>query len=291
MRLSLIIPTKNRVQDLLITMDSICRNKVLPHEILIIDQTTVDQKNEIENALSGLLCCKKTQYINRPQLNGIIEAREYGYKRSTGDIIIFLDDDITVGEDFFESITRFYIENRGIDAVSAVDISMEKLAILRLLGRCVFSVGEFWDNRSIIYRFHKKIKSPRKTKTFHGGFMSCRRTVYDDVGFDLSLKGHVFVGDIDFSYRAARKYNLVIDPKIKVIHRGGLKQHYDIKEAERKRIHAKLFFFKKNIHKNVFNYITFFWLVFGMYLSAISRSCQFHSFKPLQGFVNGFKKA
>ncbi len=289
MTVSVIIPTKNRLKDLLVTIEHICDAQTFPDEIIIIDQTANDQRDELDLLCKEKKCDLNISYYHTPEIRSLIDARNFGFSRSSGDVVLFLDDDITVSRDFFTVLSNTYVENPDLDAVCAVNTLDENLSILRVIARCIFWIGPFWDNRTIANKFYRKFKKPIRSSTFSGGYMSCKRIVFINTGFDTNLTGHVFVDDIDFSYRASKNYTLFIAPRLRVIHRGGFTPLYDIEEADRKRVHSRRYFFNKNIKKTLFNYIAFLWLMFGTFLSSIARSVFNFSFKPIRGFIRGMK--
>jgi|WetSurMetagenome_2_1015567.scaffolds.fasta_scaffold334601_1 glycosyltransferase involved in cell wall biosynthesis len=289
--ISVIIPTKNRIADLIITLERISLNSVYPIEIIIVDQTAASNETTLMDYFGpttyNMLGIK---YFHTPEINGIIPARDYGYHKTHGDILLFMDDDITVFPDFFKILTNAYDKYSEIDGISAVELTESKLSLIRILLRILFWRGPFSDQRTIANRFHYKFKNPLRTSYFSAGYMSVKRYVYEDIGFDQDLTGHVFAGDIDFSYRASKKYRLVLHPLLKIVHRGGLNPSYNLKEGERKRIHARFFFFKKNIEKNFINYTAFIWLIYGSFLAAAIRSLTHRSIKPIEGFFAGLRE-
>lgn len=288
MKISVIIPTKNRRDDLQLTLKSIFRNTILPLEIIIVDQTCENQEKDIRECIDIINSSVSIKYFHAPLISGLVHARDFGYQRSIGDIVLFLDDDITVFSNFFEQLIYTYQRYPNIDAVCPIDVSEEKVSLLRIMARCVFWIGPFWTNKTYVNKFYKRFNKPVKTNYFSGGFMSCKRYVYESVGFDKNLSGHVFVDDWDFSYRATKIYNFIIDPNLRVIHREG-KALYDIQEAIRKRVHSRIYFFKKNINKNLLNYVAFYWLMFGTFLGTLVRAMSNKSMKPIKGFLDGLK--
>ena len=287
LKISVVIPTKNRFDDLLITLEGICQNTELPHEVIIVDQSSDSKKDDIYRFLLAKKCGVLLRYFHRPDFTGLVEAREFGVAQSTGDIIQFLDDDITLSPNFFAILNQIYSSQPDIDVLGAVDISEENLSYWRVLARSFFWRGPFHDNRSYVNKFHARLKGLVKTRTLSAGLMSCRRKVFEDVGFANDLPGHVFADDIDFSYRASFKYNIYLAPQLKAVHRGGLVRLYDVEEGERKRVHSRFYFFRKNIKKTPQNIIAFLWLMVGTFIGAISRCISYGSLKPAKGFLKG----
>ena len=119
--------------------------------------------------------------------------------------------------------------------------------------------------------------------------MSFRRHVVEEVGFDKQLVGHVFMDDIDFTFRASKKYPLAIDPGVKGYHRGGMVALYNRKEDHEKRVSGEWYFFGKHVKKNLLNNFFFAWRLFGSLLVALAISLRYGSLDPLRGFLNGMR--
>lgn len=286
--LSVIIPTKNRENDLLITLTALSQGGNLPDEIIIIDQTMESIEENLKNNkdISRL----NIRYFHEPDINGLIEARIAGINRTVSNIIVLLDDDITVPTDFLTKIFQLFKSYPKYDAFCSIAENQITMPLLGVIVPSIFRIGPFWDNRLIVAKFHYLFNKPVRTTKFSAGYMICKREVFETVGLDRNLKGHPFVGDIDFSYRASKKYNLAIAPNLQVIHRDPMVKLYDKKTAETKRVKGRLYFFKKNVDKTLINYVCFSWFLFGTLVGAIYRSITSISQEPLQGFLAGLIK-
>jgi len=285
---SVIIPTKNRFEDLLITLEAICKNKVLPMEVIIVDQTNENQEERLRESLRSKKCELNIKYFHEPTITWHVPACEFGASKSSGDWLLFLDDDITVSDDFFERLTVHTREGSDVDGVCAVDTSRKDCPFWKIVLQALFWRGEFTDERDIISKFHDKIDHLVRTRAFYGGFMACKRQVYLDTRFDERAYG---ISDVDFSYRASKKYKLFLDPRLKVVHRGGKIPSYDLEQKEFRRVTGKIFFFRHNVEKTLPNYLGFLWLMTGNLIGAVVRSVSNRSLKPLVGFVKGLRYA
>jgi glycosyltransferase involved in cell wall biosynthesis len=105
MKVSIIIPTKNRAKDL---DDNLMRiSRFLPNyigvEIIIIDNGSTDDTSKIVKKYinSELKCSVKHIYDAEP---GLLTGRHRGYQESTGDILAFIDDDIVISEDWLGTL-------------------------------------------------------------------------------------------------------------------------------------------------------------------------------------------
>lgn len=296
MRISVIIPTKNRQKDLVITLRSLMQQSRPAEEVVIIDQSLESCKKEILELFKADGNKSDLIYLWDKDISGLTEARTTGYKKSRGEIVFFVDDDITLETNCIENLLRTYDENPHIGGIGGVDTSWRNKSLLLLLIRTVFTCGPFSGKRGgwfftdwIPHYFHNRLTRPFPSWWLLGGMMSFRRHVLEEIGFDEQLHGHNFIGPVDLTFRASEKYYLVIAPGVKGYHRGGLVALYNMKEDYEKRVSGDWYFFKKNIKKTPLNILLFAWSHFGRFLGTIAASLFHGSLDPLRGYLAGMK--
>lgn len=295
MTLSVVIPTKDREEDLLITMQSLLCQTRLPDEVIIIDQSQKDCEGEILKLMQDSPV--KLKYLLDRQISGQTEARARGLKEAKGDIVFFLDDDITLDKHCIENLLQTYKENPHLGGICAVDTATENMGLLRLLMTSLFTCGPFSGKKGgwfytdlLVHRFHKRLRGLYYTWAFLGGFMSFRRQVVEEIGFDERLKGQVFAEDIDLAFRVSEKYPLALAPGVKVLHREG-KALYSPRWALERRVLARWYFFAKNVDKTPINILCFFWALIGLLISATVSAAASRSLDPLRGFLSAVQAA
>ena len=97
-RVSLIIPTIQRYPYLRVLLEQLRHQTVAPTEIILIDQTPVIERDlDMVNDFADLPL--KVIYLDKP---GQCTARNIGIKNSSGDYLLFLDDDVEVQPDTIE---------------------------------------------------------------------------------------------------------------------------------------------------------------------------------------------
>jgi glucosyl-dolichyl phosphate glucuronosyltransferase len=102
-RYSIIIPTRDRYGDIKKCIDSLLTIRVqnLSHEIIIIDNGSTDGTHEYLERITASNEYIYSYYIREP---GLHNGRHLGLKKSKGDILIYLDDDVTVTNDWLLAI-------------------------------------------------------------------------------------------------------------------------------------------------------------------------------------------
>jgi glycosyltransferase involved in cell wall biosynthesis len=102
--LSVVIPTYRRSQKLPQLLDSFTRQTVLPDEIVIIDQNPEQTPPAWYEDYAARLPLK-IRFQPEPNASA---ARNLGFLSSSGDLVLFVDDDLVAGERFCElAIQRF----------------------------------------------------------------------------------------------------------------------------------------------------------------------------------------
>ncbi|MHA2403327.1 MAG: glycosyltransferase family 2 protein, partial [Candidatus Kariarchaeaceae archaeon] len=99
MRVSVIIPTFNRQDSVLRLLDSLCNQTITPEsfEVIVVeDGSTSNLQREILNNYSY-----KIEYIWQENQGATI-ARNIGATNSRGQILIFVDDDISLSQNSLE---------------------------------------------------------------------------------------------------------------------------------------------------------------------------------------------
>ncbi|MBI4843141.1 MAG: hypothetical protein HY809_02300 [Nitrospirae bacterium] len=162
--------------------------------------------------------------------------------------------------------------------------------IERLFNR-VFFVGNFKDRRPVIssglkYRGLEYVP----VSVLYGGLTSYRREVFDEFKFDENFIDYGLSEDFDFSFRVSRKHKVVISPKARLEHIGsdtGRKNGRKIRESL---ILSLNYFFRKNLKKNPYNYLSFMWLITGLIVDALMIAMYKRDPELLIGCLEGVKK-
>lgn len=160
MKFSIIIPTYNEENDIAGTLKSLIHLNWPDFEIIVVDDSTDKTPDIIKNfASSGV------RLIRPDKREGRCGARNIGILAATGDVVVILNADVRLSQDFLRRIAPHY-EN-GADYV-LVKSKVENMK--DLFGRYVESVGlDFYYN-----------SDPEKMEWTEG--FSCRRQKAIDAG-------------------------------------------------------------------------------------------------------------
>ncbi|MDI6840132.1 MAG: lipid-A-disaccharide synthase-related protein [bacterium] len=101
MRTSVIIPTYNRKNILTHCLYRILNQTVKDYEVIVVDDGSTDGTEKLSEI-------NKIKYIKLNERKGPIAARNIGIKNAEGEIIIFLDSDVLVSENFVEDHVKLH---------------------------------------------------------------------------------------------------------------------------------------------------------------------------------------
>jgi glycosyltransferase involved in cell wall biosynthesis len=214
---SVVICTRDRPESLKQCLGSLYVSTRKPMEILVVDNApTSDETHCIVSSMTGV------RYILEPR-PGLDIARNTGVLFSSGDIVAFLDDDVTVHPHWLESLHRSF-QTSEIMAVTGLVLPAE----LQTEAQCNFETH--WSfNRG----YSAKIfDADYFLKTRHqgapvweigaGANMAFRREIFSLVGlFDerLDVGAAGCSGDSEFWYRVlAEGFSCLYDPTAVVYH-------------------------------------------------------------------------
>ena len=284
MEISTIIPTYNRPEDLKECLGSIFLQKFLPKEVIIIDNSD-KEKDEIKKIIEDLKpsFTKKNidlKYIRNEKENSLTVAKNIGTKYASGEIISFLDDDVTIDEKYYDEIIKIYGQHPEALGVEGKIVFEEKKGIkfilLQILGK-LFYLGFKEKNKckllpslGVVYSTGDKIINCE----WLSGASTFKKTILEKIKPDENLKKYSDNEDLDLSYRMFKKHpnSLFISPKARYWHKlskqGRLMKGDLICMSEIYR----LYLFYKLIDQNLKNKLIYFWsrIIGGMIFKIIS---------------------
>jgi glycosyltransferase involved in cell wall biosynthesis len=208
LKLSVVVCTKDRKDKAVKCITAVVSQSEKPSEVIIVDSSST--KDLCEPA-STILEKGGIRFVYDYFDCSMTVARNRGIKKSSGDIVLFLDDDVVLYPDYIEKLIEFYREYPEAG------------------GAC----GYLCDgNRFLIDRLMKFPRIPALSEPFtiislHGSNMSFKREVFDHFTFNEDLRGY-YADDDEFCARASQRYKLYLVPGIRCVHEhtptGGARQ-------------------------------------------------------------------
>ena len=113
LRFSVIIPTFNRAKMLEEALRSLTLQTRIPEEVIVVDNNSCDNTKEVTEQFSYQLNIK---YIME-KMQGTSTARNTGIKNSSGDIVVFLDDDCVANKEWLHYLELPFLRDPSIGMV------------------------------------------------------------------------------------------------------------------------------------------------------------------------------
>jgi GT2 family glycosyltransferase len=261
LKVSVIIPTYRREALLCDTIRDVLRYHDQYHELIVVDQTK-EHERETKLFLERLASRGDIVYVVQAVPN-LPEARNTGMKAASGNIFLFLDDDVSIGDGFIGAHTARHREP-GIGCVTGkVEIQNREAAgnmVLRNSGRTKKTI------KKILFFFLRKKASyagrfgvladftgerPLPAGTAIGCNMSYKREVFETCGgFDKRYEGNAVREDTDMCVRMRKRgYRIFYEPKAALVHymeNSGGSRAADSEEYWRIFFRNQCFFYMKN---------------------------------------------
>lgn len=250
-------------------------------ELIVVDQSQTESTLK-----TGPLPLK---YIYNPGITGASQARNEGMKQATGDIWLFLDDDVLLEPNFIEKLMEGY--GVGVTGVSGIVTNYSSPPIFRRLWELTFELGPFHDDRQDVYRKVEKLRKagPARVRQFGAGLMSFRADQIRGLWFDENLYGACFAEDIDFCARLPRNSVLVITPQARLVHKRSLEGRNAVHWLD---LHAQGTSYMRQRHwrTGIWNNLCFAWLNVGYALAATLSIVRRMSLGPWRAWRQGAQR-
>jgi GT2 family glycosyltransferase len=225
--ISVIIPTYGREEPLRDTLKDVLKQDYPTFEVLVVDQTAKHEP-ETQACLEQLVREQKISWycLDWASLPG---ARNYGVRRASGEIIVFIDDDVQMPEGYLKAHAANY-ERAEIGAVAGRVLDRMKLADSKWAhkGDSPYTVedlppeamdpGIAWYHIDLVHTI-----KPQQVISARGCNMSYRREIFTKHGiwFDERFRGSAVREESDFCLRLRKTgYKIWYDPEAYLVHLG-----------------------------------------------------------------------
>lgn len=182
-RLSLVIATYNRAEQLMVTLGSVAMQNAEAEswECIVVDNNSSDNTRERVEAFKSEHNSLNIRYIFE-QNQGLSYARNAGIMASRGDIVAFIDDDERIVADFVSAYIDLFDQHPDAMAAGGEIIAEYPTGRPRWMSR--------YTERPIAnpMSFGDRVKLFPSSRIPGGGNMAMRRRVFDSIGmFNTSL--------------------------------------------------------------------------------------------------------
>jgi len=263
--ISLIIPTRNRPADLVETAEATFNQTRLPDELIVVDQSTSGNCGLQLKEMVASQPAMRLIYIWDRAIAGLPMARNAGFAASSGDLVCYLDDDITPAPDYLAQVERGFADFPSWSGLCGRFTDDQSISSARRLSRAAFRRGFFRDDRARLATMRK----PVELRLICGGAACFRREVLREFRFDEALTGYALGEDLEFCIRAGRRFRFGGYPAARWHHRRSLVGRPDPAEM-RKMARASAAYLRRVHRKHFGDDLAYLWLMAGFGLEHIS---------------------
>lgn len=255
-KVSVIIPTYERLDDLTNLFESLLKQTIQPFEVIIVDDTP---SQHIENL------CKKFSskfesiginlwYIKNQRYRSAAVARNIGAKKAREEYLLFLDSDVILYDDYIENVLKVFEKNSNAIGVQGLIVNLRRTKFhnFRQILHKLFLLPTFTYNSCNFNEYPEKLTRIINCQVLSGSNMALKHAIFSELQFNESLKKYSYMEDVLLSYTIFKKYSkgLFITPYARCFHkvsqegRMGNKKTKAHKDKCRKYVLIELFGFK-----------------------------------------------
>jgi GT2 family glycosyltransferase len=290
---SVITPTKNRPVLLAEAIRALLAQTVLPDEIIVVDQSDDDRgQQQVTALIAGLPAARRPRlvYLLDRAINGAAAARNVGFDRATGDVVICYDDDVVAEPTVIERLLNHYLTAPQLAGIAPVITNYAPPGRLRRAYRHVFERGPFRDERQPVYWFWRRYPGRTRipVRMFTGAMMSFRREALGGIRHDARYRGASVGEDIDLCWALGRRGGqLAIATDARIVHNRAPRPAARPEEAM---IAAWGFLYRKHLPRTLATRAAFAWYVTGVVLGATLAALSHRETAPLRSAWAGLRE-
>ncbi len=206
-RFSVIIPTKNRPESLIRTLQALLKQSLQPETIIVVDQSESDRGRQLVQACfrePGAPGHPRLIYIHDPNINGLTAARNVGVQYCQDDMVGFCDDDVIPDQHALFLLAHSLDCHSELVGAGGILTDAERQSLACHLFNRLFFRGFLQDDRQAVYGNWDDYSAGQviPTKSLCGSLMMIRRAALNAIGgFDPQYRGVAVGEDMEVSQR------------------------------------------------------------------------------------------
>lgn len=251
MRFSVVIATKGRPDPLRQTLASLMSCDPAPEELVVVDG---DPGRSAEPIVAGMPATDGLNVRYEPSPPGLTIQRNRGMDVTSGDVLVFVDDDVDFDPGLFAVLEQAYRDPTVVGVTGKIIEPGERRFGNKQSGvrRRLFGGGQEGTMTSFGYpRRLQDTDSERDVEFMQGCLMTARREAAARLRFDERLPGYALAEDEDFSYRLSRAGRVRYVPAATVVHKNTGFKSTGTREFNRMVAINRTYLFRKNFRRTV----------------------------------------
>lgn len=225
---SVVIATRQRPGPLAECLASLQQQTFAPLQVIVVDSS--------QDSATGTVCESWAQQLGVPLLylaspiRSAAVQRNLGAKRASGEVLVFLDDDVVLEPEFLaELLAPFQADATGELGAVAGTIANATPAQMSRFNRWALRLVLGVDPSACCGRLiGPAVQFPHAggggellpVDWVPSGVCAYRREIFEQTRFGETFEGYSFMEDVDLSARVARRYRLVQATGARLHHKG-----------------------------------------------------------------------
>jgi glucosyl-dolichyl phosphate glucuronosyltransferase len=249
---TVIIATRNRHEDLEKCLASLGIQTQKPLRTLIMDQSDEQPRAAVAEVAKK----HSAEFYPLPPPNSSAGSRNAGIGKASGDLILFLDDDVVLERDYLANLSAFFESSpQAVAATGLITNLYDSRKMLRAIYKLIRTLFllDTWhmEGGRITYAFETSSrvsapKDPVRIQLLSGANMCFRASLLAKERFDTKLKKYSFKEDVDISFRAGKHGAIWMLPQCRLVHNESEEGRMPNAEAGRMREVYSYYLFCKN---------------------------------------------
>jgi GT2 family glycosyltransferase len=281
--LSVVISTFNRTVDLRNALESVASQTSMPLEVLVVDDGDDVSTEKMMSSLHESFATRGSvlRHMRNPGERSLTVARNLGVDNTSGEVVLFIDDDVVLDGDYIRALVQVYTDHpeaKGVQGFHGGDLAP---SLAGRLGNAVDRAFMIWfygkDACRVLPSFNPtyphEVSGILRCQWLSGCNMSYRREVFEELRFDDKLRRYSPSEDIDFSYRVWKRFpgSLFLTPHAHLEHRYTVSSRTPKRNLLMVQSAYRRYMFLKNMEQTVRNRMAFAWSELGRMVTSLMR--------------------
>lgn len=245
------------------TLDSVMGQDLLPKKIFVVDQS--------DNNQTEIICkqYKLVEYVYLQQKSSSL-ARNVGIKKSEAcnvEYWVLIDDDVELYQNYLSNISLRFKDDADVIAVTGwiVDNNLKKWTylqnILRMIGMFDHYANKMYVMPNFLATSYRDCPSkPSRVGWMQGASMAVRNLYEHNIYLDENMTSYAIAEDRDFSYRLSKIGSIILDPSVKLLHKGTpATRAIDSEKKILMTMIYQYYLMKKNLPHNLLSIVVYYW--------------------------------